>query len=223
MVDMILILLLLGAAWVGYRRGLLGSLVGLLGNILALFLAYWSRDAVSQAIDQQYGTVNWIAGKIEGLLPIPDALANTATSMDGVGQLYSLLEQMHLPQGLKDNLIQGVQDQAANLTNGLFETMSYTLSHILAQSIWQGIVFILLWIILAGVIIWGSQLLIGLLHHIPLVGTIDRVGGALVSIFLVGLTVTVLYSAVGHLGLWENPLLEQSQILNTLQKLWFKG
>lgn len=220
-IDGIIVALLLFAAWRGYHKGLLHSFVGLLGNIVALALAFGLSKPIGQMINQQTDVVGKIALKIQGFLPIPPELASVTASMEGVGQLYSVLEGSILPETMKHNIIQGVQDQVTTLGAGIFNTMAQLVSQVLAQYLWQGLVFLGLWIILALVITLGSRLIVGTIHHIPLLGTIDRWGGAIINSLLIGLTIGILYSAIGLIGLWQNDLIAQSTLLPLLHNTIF--
>lgn len=220
-IDGIIVTLLIFAAWRGYHKGLLHSFVGLLGNIVGLGLAMGLSRPLGVIINQQTGIVGKMALKIQEMLPIPTELAQMSASMDGVGQLYTALEGSVLPEGIKRTLIQGVQDQVTALEAGIFVTIAQTLANVVAQYIWQGLMLVGLWALLSLVIGLGGRLLIGTIHHIPLVGALDRFIGAIISVFLVVLTLTVLYSALGLIGLWQNTFIAQSTILPLLHNIIF--
>ena len=225
MVDLVVLIFLAAAFLVGYNRGLVRSLVGLLGNVGALLLALLFSRPLAAWSGVRFGTVALLAGQVRRILPLPEGFDEALATTDGVSALYSYLNQLHLPKGLLKNLVQSVQDQVHDLGQGVFMTMSETVAQVVARYIWQGVVFVVLWLVLAALIMGGSRLIMGLVHQVPIVGTVDRAAGGVVMLFLVALTLAVLYHALGVLvGLHaqEHALLaaiDQSRILKGLEAI----
>ena len=225
MVDAVIAVLLLAAAVVGYGKGLIRSLVGLVGNVLALGLAFVLARPVAQATGGALGVEAAIAAKIERLLPLPEGFDEALASTQGTSALYTYLNDMHLPKAWQQSIAQSVQDQVHQLGEGVFMTMSETVSRAVAAYIWQGLVFVLLWLVLGLIIIGGSRLLAGLAHQVPIIGTVDRSLGAAVMLILVALTLAVLYNALAvfaQINAADNALMaaiSRSQLLPILQSL----
>lgn len=59
-----------------------------------------------------------------------------------------------------------------------------------------------------------SHVLAGVVHLVPVVGLVDRLGGMLVSLFLAALTLLLLYKGISVLGLMEGTIFAQSQVLH---------
>ena len=108
MVDLILLVIILIAAVYGFRLGLMKSLIGLLGNILALFLGYILAKPTAEYIQLQFQTIDILAEHIKNILPMPQDFSEMVASMDGLGKLYSYLENSPLPKGLQENILQTV-------------------------------------------------------------------------------------------------------------------
>lgn len=225
MVDIVVLVLLAAAFMLGYGRGLVRSLVGLVGNLAALALAFGLARPVALWSGEKFGTVSALAGQVQRMLPLPEGFDEALASTDGVSALYTYLNQLHLPKGLRQNLVQSVQDYVHELGQGVFMTMSETVSQVVAEYVWQGLVFVLLWLVLAVLLMGGSRLIMGVVHHVPIVGTVDRAAGGVVMLLLAALTLAVLYNALGVLvglhaednALWA--AISQSKLLSGLQTL----
>ena len=63
MLDIVLALIFIGAAITGFRKGFLKSLIGLFGNLIALFASYKLASPVALAIETQFGAVSMLAKK----------------------------------------------------------------------------------------------------------------------------------------------------------------
>lgn len=197
MVDVVIIIVLLAALLAGYSKGLICALVGLVGNIAALILALILAKPVAAATGGRFGTVAAIGEKLQRMIPLPEGFDQALASTDGVSALYMYLNESHLPKGLQQSIVQNVQDQVHALGEGVFMTMAESVAQVVAQYIWQGLVFVLLWLVLGLLIIGGSRLIMGVIHHVPVVGKVDRMLGAAVMMTLVALTLAVLYNALG--------------------------
>ena len=220
MVDLILLVIILIAAVYGFRLGLMKSLIGLLGNILALFLGYILAKPTAEYIQLQFQTIDVLAEHIKNILPMPQDFSEMVASMDGLGKLYSYLENSPLPKGLQENILTNVQLQINEIGQGAFITMADTVAQTLAQGLLQGLSFIGLWLIFCLCLTFLGKIFAGFIHSLPVIGLLDRFGGLAVTVFLVVLTITVLYSGICILGLGNQGVLAESEILSLLsQKL----
>ena len=147
MVDLILLAIILIAAIYGFRLGLMKSLIGLLGNILALFLGYVLAKPAAEWVQQQFQTIDILAEHIKNILPMPQDFSEMVASMDGLGKLYSYLESSFLPKSLQENILANVQLQINGMGQGIFLTMADTIAQTLAQALLQGLCFIGLWLV----------------------------------------------------------------------------
>ena len=99
-----------------------------------------------------------------------------------------------------------------------FVPVSYTHLDVYKRQL-QGIVFIALWAVFCVVLFFVSHVLAGVVHLVPVVGLVDRLGGMLVSLLLVSLTLLILYKGISVLGLMEGSLFAESQILHFCSQL----
>lgn len=213
MLDIVLAVIFIGAAITGFRKGFLKSLIGLFGNIMALIASYKLSAPVAQAIDAQFGAAAFIAQKIRGILPMPEDFSDVMASFEGMGQLYTYLENSILPDSIKESILAAVQQQVDAVGTGVYATMADMICNTVSVSLLRGLTFIGLWLVCCLVLFLISHVVAGVVHMIPVVGFIDRVGGMAVSLFLIFVTTLVLYKGISILGLIEGSIFAQSKIL----------
>ncbi len=214
MLDLVLAVIFLVVAITGFRKGFLKSLIGLFGNFLALAGSYVLAAPVTQWLNQQFGIAELLAGPIGRLLPMPESFSTVMASFIGLGQLYSYLDQSILPASLRENIIMAVQEQINAVGVGVYATMADIIATTVAMSILKGLVFIALWALLCVALFLVSHVLAGVVHLVPVVGLVDRLGGMLVSLLLAAITLLILYKGISVLGLMEGSLFAESQVLH---------
>lgn len=213
MLDIALAVIFIGAAITGFRKGFLKSLIGLFSNIVALIASYKLSAPVALQIDAQFGAVAMIAQKIRGILPMPENFSGVMASFEGMGQLYTYLENSFLPASVKESILAAVQQQVDAVGVGVYATMADMICNTVATSLLRGLTFIGLWLIFCLVLFLISHVVAGVVHMVPVVGFIDRIGGMAVSLLLVFVTTLVLYKGISILGFIEGSVFAQSQIL----------
>jgi hypothetical protein len=214
MLDLLLAAVFVFAAVTGFRKGFLKSLIGLFGNLIALVCSYLLATPVASWLNEQFGTAALLAGAIHQLLPMPEQFSTVLASFQGMGQLYTYLDQSILPDAMKQSVLAAVQEQVNAVGVGVYTTMADIIATTVAFSILKGIVFIALWAVCCVVLFFISHVLAGVVHLVPVVGFVDRLGGMVVSLFLAALTLLILYKGISVLGLMEGSLFAQSQVLH---------
>lgn len=214
MLDLVLAVIFLVVAITGFHKGFLKSLIGLFGNFLALAGSYVLAAPVTQWLNQQFGIAELLAGPIGRLLPMPESFSTVMASFIGLGQLYSYLDQSILPASLRENIIMAVQEQINAVGVGVYATMADIIATTVAMSVLKGLVFIALWALLCVALFLVSHVLAGVVHLVPVVGLVDRLGGMLVSLLLASITLLILYKGISVLGLMEGSLFAESQVLH---------
>lgn len=222
-IDIVVFLAFLVAAWLGYRKGLLKSLLGLFGNIIALVCSYFLCGPVTGLVDAQWHWSESIGAFLIRLLPMPEAFFNTIASITGMGQLYSYLETSVLPASVKEGILAAVQNQVDTVGAGVYATMADVIATTLALSILKGLVFIGLWIVLCLLFVLAGQMMGDVIHTLPVIGFVDRLSGAVVSMGIVLLTVIVMYHCVSLFELWNVAQLGDSFVLQLCGQLFGGG
>lgn len=214
MLDIILFAVLIVMAILGFRKGFLKSLIGLFGNLIALALSYILAPSVTVWLNGQFGAAERLAEMIRELLPMPTNFNTVLASFEGMGQLYTYLNQSFLPDSIKDSILSAVQEQVNAVGAGVYTTMADTIAVTVATSILQGLVWIALWVVCCMLLFFISHVFAGVVHLVPVVGFLDRLGGMAISILLTIITGLILYKGISVLGLMEGSLFAESQILH---------
>ena len=207
MLDIILAAVFVFAAVTGFRKGFLKSLIGLFGNLIALACSYTLAAPVTNWLNGQFGVAEQMAAPIRQLLPMPDNFSTMIASFQGIGQSI-------LPDSMKQSILSAVQEQVDAVGVGVYATMADMIATTVALSILKGLVWIGLWALFCVLLFFVSHVLAGVVHLVPVVGLVDRLGGMLVSLFLATLTLLLLYKGISVLGLMEGSVFAQSQVLH---------
>lgn len=214
MLDLVLAVIFIFSAVTGFRKGFLKSLIGLFGNLIALACSYILASPVAIWLNTQFHLAEFLANYICKVLPMPNNFSTVMASFEGMGQLYDYLGESILPEGMRHSILSAVQEQVNAVGVGVYTTMADIIATTVAASILQGIIFIVLWAASCTVLFFISHVLSNIVHLVPVVGLVDRIGGMLVSLALVGLTMLILYKGISVLGLMEGSFFSNSQILH---------
>lgn len=213
MLDIVLAVIFVGAAIAGFQKGFLKSLIGLFGNIIALIVSYRLSSPVATVLNAKFDIVIMITQKLRDILPIPEDFSSVMASFEGMGQLYTYLDNSFLPDSVKENILATVQQQINALEIGMYATMGDIICNTIATILLQALTFLGLWLICCLILFFISHVFSNIVHMLPVVGLIDRIGGMLISLLLVFVTTVALYKGFCVLGLLENSIFAQSYLL----------
>ena len=219
MLDLILGALIIFAAITGFRKGFLKSLIGMFGNFIALICSYSMAAPVASWLNTNYHVTESIAEYVRSLLPMPTNFSHMLASFEGLGQLYTYLDNSILPDSIKQSILMAVQEQINAVGASVYTTMADIIANTVATSVLQGIVFIGQWALLCVVMFFISHVLAGVVHLVPVIGLMDRLCGMMVALVLISITMLILYKGISVLGLMEGSLFAESQILHFCSQL----
>lgn len=195
-VDLVVIAIFLILIFLGWQRGFVSSLIGFFGNIAALLLAWFLKGNVAALIDSKFMlTAKW-GDSLSNIIPMPEELANKMASFDALGSFYTWLESTPLPESVRSQLITSMQEAINSIAQAQFATMLDTFAQVVANFLLIGLTFLGLWLVLSILINVVSKFLVTFVHHTPIIGTIDRIGGAVINIALGVIVLAVLYGAL---------------------------
>jgi hypothetical protein len=120
---------------------------------------------------------------------------------------------------MKQSILAAVQEQVNAVGAGVYATMADTIAITVASSILQGLVFIGLWALFCVLLFLAGQILGGVVHLVPVVGLMDRLGGMAISLAFTVITILILYKGISVLGLMEGSLFAESQIFHFCSEL----
>lgn len=162
--DLLFVLLLAGAAWLGHRRGFLASLVLLVGGLLAILGAAWAAQAFAPAIGDAF------------LSPFLTRQVTLALAEAGGDAAAALENFTFLPDSaraaLESVLSSFSDDAAAQTAEGL---MAVLLPFVKAG------IFLVACLVLRGIVRALASLLRGM-NAVPLVGGLNRLLGLVLGL-----------------------------------------
>lgn len=180
--DLVTVLIIAGVVWQSYRRGFVHTVIVLVGYILALLAAI--------SLSTPVGT--WIYGHLlQGALTswVRHAISSQGLS-DATGGLAQAIQ----------SLAPGV-DVSALLRAGATQAQDAVITSVvqpIGLSIGRGIAFIVLFILFAAAVRILAHFSISL-SHVPVLGFINRIGGAVLGFFKALLILFVLCTLLAAL------------------------
>ncbi|KAB2953874.1 CvpA family protein [Heliorestis acidaminivorans] len=175
--DIIVLLIIAYAFYRGFRRGLLSALLGGGALIFGFFLASTSYRLVANWLDRWLGTVEWLQTYMSNKLSL--AMPSAQVSIDVVPSLNMamILQDLPLPQFYLAEMARQLQDLTITVPVNV-ETLTDLVYHYLASSLWNGFVFIMLFLLLTNLAKIASKAWIGWRGE-GLIGRSDQLLGGL--------------------------------------------
>ena len=193
LLDALTILIILGAVWLSFRRGLVYSLIGFVGHILALIAAFQLSIPLGAFIYNHF---------------LKDTLlrhAESYLSSMSLSSLSSLFGQT-IPNNISSAQLNSILSKApASVTDSLIQPAVQSIG----MELGRGIAFVILFILFIIAVHIFERLAIGV-SHIPVIGAVNRFGGAffglLKAFLLLFVICSILSAAQSSLVLVHFPL-----------------
>ncbi len=177
-VDLLVIAVMAVSVFLGYKKGFLKTLTGLLSIVVSLILAMSLQPTVSEALKKTivYDTVYQTTASV---IEAPFGTAERITDY-GTGKL-------HLPYKITDSLEKNIDAAAQNAENQIAKTVADSAMKIIA---------LLLIFIAARILIFIVMTLINFLKKLPLIGWSDGLMGALFGVFRGMLIIYIVFAVI---------------------------
>ncbi len=176
--DWIVIGVVLIGAVTGFFRGFIGMAVSVVGTLIAFLVAGRLAGPVVLWLDTHTGMVTSLARLIQGHLPLPPDLARIPLNTLPTSTLVRAVSSLPFPEFYKSSLLSKlatlVESEGARTVGDLLFRQIAT--GIMAAAIFVPLVVLLTWTLTAV-----ASNLSRFLNLVPLVGTVNRLLGALVG------------------------------------------
>ena len=174
---------LIAAAWLGAKRGLLKSLAGLLIVLVALWGASWAADHLTEPVAQwiEPRVTQRVERKLEESHAVDAGQMLQAFSFRGSG-LQKMLDTVH----------QRVQQTG--------ETVIRAVAQSIARSVAGTAVYVVVFLILLALLWLLMKPLNAIVTRLPLISTVNGLGGAALGLVCGGLTLFVAVWAMQRFG-----------------------
>lgn len=191
--DIFIVFMLALAIFRGYQTGLGSRLSGWVGLIIAAACVIFKLDTIT----------NWLDGLVDGKAKMQEWLVDyfnargpaAATGADDF--INTWLDKLQLPPAFSDQLSTALQEASSDV----YQTVYGEIANIMAQPLWNLLVFLTATIVVAAVLVICGWILHKLMRTWHILDLIDRFAGALIS----GITMMVVIGAFSALALFILP------------------
>ena len=195
--TVILCLLLFG--FIGYKRGLVKSLLGTFATILALVLAYVLTPTMSRFLQNNTGLDEWVEGKVyaaveskvtETVTGTKKEIARKMEENPGKQEQVSLIRELGIPDFIRDMLLDNNNEEVYKAM-GVNTVYRYIAKKVAVVAL--NVTAALLAFVVARLLLLIANLMIGkAVGSIPILRMVDRIGGAAAGVLLGGIVVWAL-------------------------------
>ena len=192
----IFVILLLGAL-LGFRRGLIRSLLGLLGTLIALFLALKFHRPVALFAGEATGLLEKWTDFFTKHVPLPEAISALPVDSSGLQGLDAVIGRLFLPEFLKTQLWEWLELISRDATG--ISTIGELVGRGIALALLSALALFILWFIFENLISLGARFLTSLINKIKLLNGLNQLGGAFFGIAVNLLVLMVLFGTLSFL------------------------
>lgn len=197
-IDFIIIIFLLLGVFNGYTKGLIVSLAGLVGNVIGLIcaakyykdLGTWANTEFSLAIKIQHF--------LQDNLVLPQAVFQFNLDKTPLPDLIKNLDNISVPDTLKENLAIYIKELQIGMNNISGIKLGEIVHQYLASALVSIIAFVVIWLIIANCIMLVAAVYRGLTKR-TILGSLDRLGGAVMGGLVSALIITILIGLISPL------------------------
>jgi len=193
----ILCLLLFG--FIGYKRGLVKSLLGTFATILALVLAYVLTPPMSQFLQNHTGMDEWVEEKVYAAVEskVTEMTVGTKKEIEKKMEVnpdkqeqISLIRELGIPDFIRDMLLDNNNEDGYKAM-GVDTVYRYIAKKVAVVAL--NVTAALLAFLVARILLLIANLMIGkAVGSIPILRMVDRIGGAAAGVLLGGIIVWVM-------------------------------
>lgn len=203
--------ILLVNALIGMKAGFIKTAFSLLSMIVAVILTVWLSPVVNNVMKGNEKFYNTISSKVEAMLPFAEEEADA-------NEQISLIEGLHLPQSIKDSLIENNNTEVyKELAIGSFK--DYVSSYLTGVII-NALSFIATFVVIL-ILLWVICIALDIVSKLPLLNQVNKTAG-LVAGLVHGLVVVwiffILLTVFGSTGFGQKAMemIGESEILSII-------
>jgi len=196
LVDLILIFILACGAWSGFRRGIIGSLAGLVSTIIGFFAGLKYYTLLTGWANKTFNAQERLQDFLEKQLVLPDVLNQVQLDQIPLSQLGNYLDRINLPGVLKTQLLGYIQSLELSLQAQTY--LGDVIYQFLAVGLLNAAAFLLIWLIIDLFLKLLVELIRSITENTILAG-IDHGVGTIIGLLITGFTLAVLIGLLSPL------------------------
>ena len=181
--DILVLAALIVAAVVGARRGLLKSLAGLLIVVVSLLGAAWAADHLSEPV------MRWVEPRVTQRV---EQIVQNSQPADASQMLQALSFRGDGLQKMLNNVQQQVQETGETLIRAVVLSVTRSVADTVVYAVSFLVLLALLWLLMKP--------LNAIVTRLPLISTVNGLGGAALGLVCGGLTLFVAVWAMQRFG-----------------------
>jgi len=192
-IDFVFMAVLLGASAIGWSRGLVQILTGFVVFLITLVVAGRYSLHVAEWLNRTWGAQDWLVALLERRIGLSPEASRVPASAIPWEKVLELLENLNLPLSYKQELAEQISkwsEAAGNLT------LAKYLFQLIATSLLNGVVFVILALVLGWVLSRIARLVSDQVKELPIVGALDRWLGSLAIVAQVAILLSFLVAVV---------------------------
>lgn len=197
-IDFIIIIFLLLGVYNGYTKGLAVSLAGLLGNVIGLICASKFYRDLGLWVNTEYSLSTKIQEFLQENLVLPQAVFQFNLDKTPLPDLIRQLDNVSLPETLRDNLTIYIKELQMSMNSISGIKLGEIVHQYLASALVSIMAFVLIWLLTANVIMLIASIYRSFTKS-TIIGSLDRLGGALMGGFVSALIITILIGLISPL------------------------
>ena len=193
--DGIFVLIVLLALFLGYHKGFMGMLVGILSIFIVVIASTLLCGTVASLLDKTFDLTAKLSGSYTNAFNFEDAVFTTPIKDLTQEQIVAALETLKLPPFINDAIANFAQAQIeASSIDAELTLQAFIVDNLAMYTVkliaWMGL-FVVLWVVFSLLKkIFGKKF-----NEIPIIGPINKllggVAGAILSVFFVSLAMYI--------------------------------
>lgn len=192
-VDYVILGALLVALAVGWARGLIDMLTGLIVFVVSVFVAGRYSSALVGWLNRTWDTQARLANALERRVDLPIEAYKTPASDVPWHKAFEWLKDVPLPEVYKQALAERIE--AWSQTSGVQTATTYIAGQV-ASSILSAAAFVALILLVGWVLGMLGRLVSDQIKEVPLVGTANRLAGAVAGLLQTAVVMAILIALV---------------------------
>ncbi len=192
-IDFVIIAVLLGAFAIGWARGLVHILTGFVVFLITIVLAGRYTQHVIEWLNRTWGAQEWLVVLLERRISVPLEASRVPASAIPWQRVLQILENIDLPVSYKQELAEQISKWSVAAGN---LTLAKYLYQLLATSLLNGAVFIVLAVLLGWALTLVGRMVSDQVQELPLVGALNRWLGSIALVLQVTFLLSFLVAIV---------------------------
>jgi len=192
-VDYVFLAILISALAIGWARGLVEILTGLIVFIITMFVAGRYTGPVVDWVNRSWGAQDWLTQVLERRVNLPAETYKIPAAAVPWHKALEWLRDIPIPEVYKQGLAQRMADWSHAAGN---QTVAQYILHQLAAGVLTAAVFIMLTVVIGWVLGLLARLVSDQIKELPLVGTANRFLGSVANVAQTGIILALVISLV---------------------------